>query len=530
MSRISAIAALSLLVLTGARAADSETSPEAAATLVIYNRQDQASTALAKYYAGQRHIPEAQLVGLSCSKEEEISRGEYLATIEKPLREKFSDAGWWKISLDADGHRYVQTTAIRFVALIRGVPMKIRPEEQKPSPSGTADTPPSSPAEVLLRHSEASVDSELAALFMMAPDIAGPLANPYYRRFAHIMDIAPGRGPLLVCRLDGPSDAVVRRMIDSSIAAEKSGLWGWAYLDARGVKDPAYIEGDEWITRAGDLMRRHGIPVISDYAPETFPEGFPIRDAAIYYGWYAANVEGPFVRPDFLFSPGAIAVHLHSFSATTIRDPKVAWAGPLLAHGAAATLGNVYEPYLSLTVNFDILQDRLMNGLNLAEASYAATRGLSWMNVVLGDPLYRPYASWNSLDSDGPPNLWQRYRDIVLQAGDPVAAAGKLRKLAADAHSSMPLEALGQAQGAAQQFDAALQTLSDAAGMEKSDTIRFRIALEQIELLRRAARIDAALEKISDALAAFKSDDQQVTLGKLVLILKPPAPPKSDTK
>jgi hypothetical protein len=365
---------------------------------------------------------------------------------------------------------------------------------------------------------------------MTSADIAGPVLNPYYRRFSHIMDIAPANGPLLVGRLDGPSDAIVRRMIDSSIAAEKSGLWGWAYLDARGVTDPGYIEGDQWITHAGDLMRRHGIPVISDYAPETFPEGFPMQDAAIYYGWYAANVEGPFVRPEFRFTPGAVAVHLHSFSATTIRDPNMAWAGPLLAHGAAATLGNVYEPYLSLTVNFDILQDRLMNGFNLAEASYAATRGISWMNVVLGDPLYRPYASWNSLDAEGPPNLWQRYRDIVLQAGDPIAAADKLRKLATDARSSMPLEALGQAQGAAQQFDAALQTLSDAAAIEKSDTARFRIALEQIELLRRANRIDGAVGKISDALAVFKSDDQQVTLGKLILILRPPTQSKPDQK
>lgn len=523
------------LTLAGTRAADSTPSPEAAATVVIYNRNDKASAGLAKYYARRRNIPASQLIGLACSSEEEISRAAYLVDIEVPLRDAFTRHGWWKISLDPAGRRYVETASMRFAAVIRGVPLKIQPTATKPPSTGDKNITPDSPMEMLAQHNEASVDSELSATFALAAETPAMIANPYYRRFAHILDLPPTEGPLLVCRLDGPSDDIVRRMIDDAIATEKSGLWGWAYLDARNIMSGGYAEGDKWITSTGETMRSRGIPVISDYAPEIFPEGFPVTNAAIYYGWYADNIAGPFAKPDFQFVPGAVAVHLHSFSARTIRAPDAAWAGPLLFHGAAATMGNVYEPFLSLTVNFSLLQDRLMNGFTLAESAYAATRGLSWMNVILGDPLYRPYAAWNTLeaDYDSAPNIWQSYRAIVLHAGgNPLAAAAALHKLAVASRNSMPLEALGEAQGAANQFDLAIQTLSEASKIEKSEPIRFRIALDQIELLRRAERKDEALKKISDALGDFHTDEQQITLGNIVLAIRPPPPPgpKPDRK
>ncbi len=529
MKRLLAVAIFPALLAVARAAEPSPTpSPEAAATVVIYNRNDETSLALAKYYASRRNIPDRQLVGLDCSPDEEISRDEYLVDIEAPLRDAFTKRGWWTISRNPEGRRYVETATMRFAALIRGVPMKIRPKARPPASPANKEIQPGTPIEIFARHDEASVDSELSAMFTLLEEAPSVIVNSYYRRFAHILDMPPAQGPFLVCRLDGPSDAIVRRMIDDAIATEKTGLWGWAYLDARNITTGGYAEGDEWITRAGDMMRRKGLPVISDYAPEIFPKGYPVTNAAIYYGWYTSNIDGALAERDFKFLPGAIAVHIHSFSARTIRAPDLAWAGPLLFHGAAATMGNVYEPFLSLTVNFDLLQDRLMSGFTLAESAYAATRGLSWMGVVLGDPLYRPYANWNSFDtkSDGPPNLWQRYREAVLQAqGDPLAAADALHKLAADAHSSMPLEALGQAQGAAGEFGHALETLAEAAKIEKSQTIRFRIALEQIELLRRAGRKDAALERVSDALGTFDTEEQQLTLGRLVLAIQPPPTP-----
>ena len=54
-----------------------------------------------------------------------------------------------------------------------------------------------------------------------------------------------------------------------------------------------------------------------------------MSDCALYYGWYADGVVGPFAQPSFRFMPGAVAVHIHSFSASTLRDPNANWVAPL---------------------------------------------------------------------------------------------------------------------------------------------------------------------------------------------------------
>jgi hypothetical protein len=112
---------------------------------------------------------------------------------------------------------------------------------------------------------------------------------------------------------------------------------------------------------------------------------------AIYLGWYAENANGPWVTPPDRFVPGAIAYHLHSYSASTVRSTTANWVGPLIAHGADATMGTVYEPYLGLTPHEDIFTRRILRGDYFCEAAWASERGLSWMFTAVGDPLYRPF-------------------------------------------------------------------------------------------------------------------------------------------
>ena len=45
---------------------------------------------LAHFYAEKRGIPKDQVIGLRCSKAEEITRGEYDQTIAEPLRKVFT--------------------------------------------------------------------------------------------------------------------------------------------------------------------------------------------------------------------------------------------------------------------------------------------------------------------------------------------------------------------------------------------------------------------------------------------------------
>ena len=132
-----------------------------------------------------------------------------------------------------------------------------------------------------------------------------------------------------------------------------------------------------------------------------------MKEAALYYGWYNEQPAGPFTRSSFKFQRGAVAYHLHSFSAVTVRDPIHQWVGPLLDRGAAATMGNVYEPFLGLTPRIDIFNARLLDGFTFGEAAYMASPALSWMTTVVGDPLYRPGRVWQQMTylADGSPDL-----------------------------------------------------------------------------------------------------------------------------
>ena len=173
-------------------------SPEARATVVVYNTADPGSVALAKYYAGRREIPGDQLVGLSCAQTEEISRQEFVTTIANPLRDTFVRKSWWRV----EGGRVTQTK-IRFVALIRGMPLKIRAESEGVQPR--TDQP-----ESIGKRDEASVDSDLACLGLGSVPTAGMIPNSYFRRFTPILEAIADPGLLLVCRLDAPTDISVR--------------------------------------------------------------------------------------------------------------------------------------------------------------------------------------------------------------------------------------------------------------------------------------------------------------------------------
>ena len=333
-----ALALLLIAVWSDAAHGDPKPTRESAATVVVFNNFDPSSVNLASYYAKRRAIPLDHLIGLECPLAEEISRQQYDETIAEPLRKIFAERGWWRAP--ADPSQAVTENQIRFLALIRGIPLKISNTANYPGDSYTGPHPE-------LANNAAAVDSELSLLGLRTPKISGPLKNLYYKSFTPFMD-TPLAPMMLVCRLDAPTADIVKNMIDTAISTERTGLQGFAYIDMRGVTDGPMAEGDKWLAGAAIALRTHGMPVIWDKSPDLIPEDFPMEHAAIYLGWYAADITGPMARPDFRFEPGAVAVHIHSYSAATLRDAHGGWAGPLLAHGAAATLGNVYEPYLGL--------------------------------------------------------------------------------------------------------------------------------------------------------------------------------------
>jgi uncharacterized protein (TIGR03790 family) len=482
--------------------------------VVVFNAADPVSTDLARYYAKGRAIADDHLIGLNFTLPQEISREEYQKFIAAPVQAALVGKGWWTLT----GGR-VTASKIRFVALIKGIPLKIR----SVGPPATPLT--GMPPEIGSRD-EASVDSELACLGLGAVPTLGPVQNPFFRRFTSILEATIDPGLLLVCRLDAPDATTVRGMIDDALGAERDGLWGWAYVDSGWAQGrEGYAEADQWLATAAAQMREKGIPVLWDKAPETLPPGYPVTDAALYYGWYAANINGPFADAAFRFRHGAIAVHIHSFSAATLNSPTVGWSGPLLERGAAATLGNVYEPYLSLTANLDVFQDRLMAGFTFAEAAYASLRGLSWMNVSLGDPLYKPYAAWRGAWSSSQKATWQQYRDIILAAdGAVLDAAPALRDAARETGSSMFLESLAAVQADGGNLPASLATLDQALAMDNKPLVRFRLVLEKIGILQATKQKSNAGALVLAEKGRAPGPAQSALLNEIYLRMFPPPP------
>ena len=517
--RSSFLLALALAFVLDSRGAEA---PLAGATIVVYNKSVPDSADLAKFYAQQRGIVRDHLVGLTCPLQEEISREEYDATIANPLREIFEKQRWWTLHESAEDQKSVVTTSIRFVAVMKGVPLKIRPAST-PYPG---DQPSTSSVS---NRNEASVDSELSVLGAFSSQISGPISNPYFQSFRAIGDFQ-NPALLLVCRLDAPTATTVRRMIVDAIAAEKSGLWGRAYVDAAHNTSGGLQMGDKWLAEIRQQLHKVGIPVVYEDTPAIFAESYPMTDCALYYGWYAGSVAGPFTQSDFRFVTGAVAVHIHSYSASTLRDPNANWVGPLISRGAAASLGNVYEPYLHLTTHLNTFNDRLLHGFTFAESAYMATPALSWMNVMVGDPLYRPYASW--LQIDAPRDIgksaseWKIYHDFAVKNVErPVPEYRALaRQAASRARNGPMIEDLGLMEVADGNFGAATSYFQQArACYTKRDDI-LRAVLEEADGWIKQNKPKRALEVVRSTLRIVPDAPAAALLRKMEQELLAPSP------
>ena len=516
---------LFLFMLVGSQDGASAADDLPAQTIVVFNAAVPDAKSLAKFYAEERGIADDHLVELDCPREEEISREQYDATIADPLRKIFDQRQWWHVHEAADGARRVQTLAIHFIALIRGMPLKIRPTAT-PYPG---DTPGAGP---ILSRNEASVDSELSTLAFFTRQISGAVANSYFQSFRPIAEdtTAP---LLLVTRLDAPESATVRRMITDAIQAEKDGLWGRAYVDGAHETSSGKEVGDAWMRAIVDQAQKEGVPVVFDDVPAIFPDNYPMTDCALYYGWYAGNIAGPFNQQG-RFVPGAVAAHIHSYSAATLRDENSGWAGPLVSRGAAATIGNVYEPYLELTAHLDILNDRLLHGFTFAESVFMASRVLSWMGVAVGDPLYRPYLNWTQIDSKASPKSaapWRAYRDFAIKNNklDPSDYRTQARVVGARTRNAIMLEDVALMELRDGKFPTAIAGLEQARGAySKRDDI-IRCVLEECDAFVKFGKPNRALDLTRRVLRIIPESPAVQLLHKMESDLTSKAPPPAST-
>jgi uncharacterized protein (TIGR03790 family) len=369
-----------------ARAADVD------GVVVVANTNVPGSLEVARHYMAMRGIPADHLLVAALPGRESISRYVYEKQLRDPLLAFLRDRNLAEQVLrdkeTVRDHESPWTTVrarAHTIVLAYGVPLRI------------VDTRPAALAKVanwidgLNLRDSAAVESELALLLHGPYEIRGTVRNPLFNAL-YVEDLSDRAAPILMaCRVDGPDAATAKRLVDDAIWAEKNGLGGRGYFDALGTPDRGYAQGDHWIIEACERIRREGFECALDRTDAVWGNGYPMEQAAMYFGWYAEHAVGPFLRPDFRFQRGAIAYHIHSTSARSLRTTAEHWAGPLLARGAAVTMGAVDEPYLGLTIDLQRFADRLAAGLTLGEAWCLSLPVFSWQMALVGDPLYRPF-------------------------------------------------------------------------------------------------------------------------------------------
>ena len=400
---------------------------------IVVNRNIPESQAVADHYCEKRGVPRDQVVAFDLPKGEDMGRADYDTRLAGPLRDLLKDRrGKTTVLLTVFGvplrvggrepnaDERAELDEIRkalepLEKKRKEVVEKIKVLESRPGADRqeqAADELAASRKEraeldaairplerkmhrLSYSESHAAVDSELSLLWHDNYDLRRFQPNLLY--FQVSPESRSTRPPMLMtCRLDGPSVALIKRLIDQAVETESTGLNGRVYVDARGIKygadDGGYGYGgyDESMRDMAHLLGQDGkMEVTLDDRPELFASG-SCRDCALYCGWYSLANYVDCCR----FVPGAVAWHLASSEAVSLRDPNSKlWCKSVLEQGAAATLGPVAEPY---TIGFpkpaEFFGTLVTGDYTLVETYWRTVMFSSWMTVLVGDPLYNPYA------------------------------------------------------------------------------------------------------------------------------------------
>jgi uncharacterized protein (TIGR03790 family) len=335
--------------------------------LLVVNRADNLSRRIADYYIPKRGIPLQNVCKLDILEEdEEISWDTYVEEVERPIARCLAKGGLREQVL------YIVTTM--------GVPLKV-----------------SGPGEGIATEF-CAVDSELALLYSKMKGKsykrAGPVPNPFYRQkdqpFAH------ASFPIyLVTRLAGYDFDDVKGIVDRSLGARNLGKF---VFDLKSGDDS---EGNNWLRTAALALPKER--VVMDESVKVLTGE---KDVIGYAGWGSNDPNRHQRNLGFHWLPGALVTEYVSTNGRTFRRPPAAWTigtwkdasgwfdgspqtltADYIHEGATGCSGHVYEPFLELNPRPELLFPAYFNGRNLAESYYLSMPGLSWQNIVVGDPL-----------------------------------------------------------------------------------------------------------------------------------------------
>lgn len=334
--------------------------------MVVVNRSSALSRSIGDYYVLKRKVPLANVCRIRTSEDEDITRADYDRQIAVPIAACLTKSNLQEKIL------YLVTTS--------GVPLRI---------SGGGDPRTTDMA---------AVDSELTLLYDEMHGhrhtFNGPLPNPFFgakdTAFSH-----PRFPMYLVTRLTGYDFQDVKAIVDRSLEAKNRGKF---VID---LKSSSNEQGNDWLRQAA-----HELPpdrVVFDESDRVLTR----ETGVIAYASWGSNDSNRKQRTlGFQWLPGAILTEFVSTNGRTFRRPPEAWTlgnwndqhtwfagapqtmtADYLHEGATGASGHVGEPYLTLTPRPDLLLPAYYKGRNLAESYYLSIPGLSWMNIVVGDPL-----------------------------------------------------------------------------------------------------------------------------------------------
>lgn len=464
--------------------------------VVVANSNAADSVAIARHYAQVRGVPPGNVIAMGMPVTEVVTWREFVAGVWQPLEDELVRRGWIDaIAMDLFddvGRRKYAISGHRIEALVvcRGVPLKISHD-----PALYRDFKPYTDHDEF-RTNQGAVDSELSLLAETDYPINASIPNPLYRNLHPTGDDLSR--VVKVSRLDGPTAADALGLVDLAVRAERTGLLGRAYVDIAGPHEV----GDQWLNAVASQITELGFDLSVGHGPRTVPETARFDAPVLYFGWYAQDMNGPFLLPGFRFPPGAIAVHIHSFSASTLRSATEGWCGPLVSRGATATVGNVFEPYLEYTHHLDLLLSALVGGEDLVDAAYYSLPVLSWQSIVVGDPLYRPFAvtlSDQTKDISALPKQLAAYAvirrmnllDAVGRKGDAIDAGKAAMKTAPNLALALSLGRLLQASGNKEE---AAWTVADAANAAGGSSENWELIREAAVFLGTSGRPAEALD------------------------------------
>jgi uncharacterized protein (TIGR03790 family) len=339
-----------------------------AQVLVVINKQSPVSNAIGQYYVSKRGIPAANICLIDVPAGDDISRASYDSKVEAPIREYLE--------------RKKLTESILYIVTTQGVPLRVAGNNDK------------------LLNTAASVDSELTLLYQkihgVTISLPGAVTNPFFQKrdspFRH-----PQIPMYMVTRLAGYDLTDMKALVDHALAARNTGKF---VIDLRA--DNA-TPGNQWLRAAALLLPKDRV-ILDD--TEKILTG--IQNVIGYASWGSNDEDRKqrFLR--FQWLPGAIATEFVSTDGRTFTRPPDRWqlgtwsdkstwfygapqtmTGDYIHEGASAASGQVWEPYLTFCPRPDFVLPAWFEGRNLAESFYMGLPGLSWMNVVIGDPLMR---------------------------------------------------------------------------------------------------------------------------------------------